>query len=62
MFINALVSSQKLSGAEIPTEFRGEAAIWDPVEQAKLAMFWIPASVNKYLAGMTIMQQHSGGF
>jgi hypothetical protein len=42
MFINALVSSQKLSVAEIPTEFRGVAAIWDP------------ASVNEYLAGMTI--------
>jgi hypothetical protein len=40
------MSSQKLSEAEIPTEFRGEAAIWDPAKQALLAMFWIPASVN----------------
>jgi hypothetical protein len=52
---STFLSSQKLSGAEIASQFRGEAAIWDPAKQALLAMFWIPASVNEYLAGMTVI-------
>jgi hypothetical protein len=50
MNIFLILSSQKLSVAEIVTQFRGEAAIWDPAEQAMLANF-LDSSQCKLLLG-----------